>query len=217
MEQVKLTMGDSGERSAELNTMLHGMGYPVPSNHKVFDGRTKAGVMAFQNDYRLRVTGIIDSHSWSVLKGLYSEPEHIEHIEAIPETKSIPQEQTKAIEEVRTEPEIVPHIPAEKNVIVESEFVPLPDIEEILDEYMEQKEKDGVPSSHEGVRRDALYLQKALHELGLYSGAIDGLFGLATDRSVRRFQEMHGLLVDGVVGQKTWEMIERNYNDEQQP
>ncbi|MFJ5834370.1 peptidoglycan-binding protein [Streptomyces sp. NPDC093089] len=36
---------------------------------------------------------------------------------------------------------------------------------------------------------------------------VDGAFGARTDSAVRRFQSNHGLVVDGIVGQRTWEKL----------
>ncbi len=50
---------------------------------------------------------------------------------------------------------------------------------------------------------DVAAVQKRLKQWGYYSGAVDGIFGYATERAVRWFQEKNGLAVDGVVGEKT--------------
>lgn len=51
-----------------------------------------------------------------------------------------------------------------------------------------------------------LTLQKALINSGFGLSA-DGVFGPATFKQVRAFQEAKGLEIDGVVGQKTWDAL----------
>ena len=55
-----------------------------------------------------------------------------------------------------------------------------------------------------------LALQKRLHELGYFSGAQDGIYGLLTERAVKLFQSEHGLAVDGIAGPKTLEAMENS-------
>ena len=50
------------------------------------------------------------------------------------------------------------------------------------------------------------YLQLALSRLG-YSGVIDGIFGAETRRNVTKLQNDNGLSPDGIVGEKTWQIL----------
>ncbi len=50
---------------------------------------------------------------------------------------------------------------------------------------------------------DVTAVQKKLKQWGYYDGAVDGIYGYATERAVRWFQQKNGLTVDGVVGPQT--------------
>ena len=51
-------------------------------------------------------------------------------------------------------------------------------------------------------------LQRALRDCGLLIGAVDGVFGVRTEESVKAFQRKHDLAVDGIVGAVTWAVVE---------
>lgn len=46
-------------------------------------------------------------------------------------------------------------------------------------------------------------IQEKLRRWGYYDGAVDGIFGSATAKAVRYFQQKNGLQVDGIVGRET--------------
>lgn len=50
-------------------------------------------------------------------------------------------------------------------------------------------------------------LQTILNDLGYNAGRVDGIFGPGTEAAVKRFQASNGLLVDGIVGPKTWGVL----------
>ncbi len=47
-------------------------------------------------------------------------------------------------------------------------------------------------------------LQEALNTLGFDAGKVDGIFGPATERAVKKFQSSVGIDADGIVGRVTW-------------
>jgi peptidoglycan hydrolase-like protein with peptidoglycan-binding domain len=53
-------------------------------------------------------------------------------------------------------------------------------------------------------------LQVILQDLGYDPGPIDGSFGGRTAKAVQKFQESMSLKPDGIVDQKTWEVLNRN-------
>lgn len=64
------------------------------------------------------------------------------------------------------------------------------------------------PTLREGSRgAEVIKLQEILKQLNFYSGAIDGIFGSQTKDAVLRFQEVHGLVADGIVGPNTWSKL----------
>ena len=55
---------------------------------------------------------------------------------------------------------------------------------------------------------DVEYLQGRLNSIGFGYLVIDGIFGLATEEAVQKFQKYYGLTVDGIVGIQTWAQLE---------
>jgi len=64
------------------------------------------------------------------------------------------------------------------------------------------------PLLRRGSRGEAVtYLQEYLNGLGFGPLAVDGIFGSATEKSVKKLQANYGLTVDGIVGSQTWSTI----------
>ncbi len=63
------------------------------------------------------------------------------------------------------------------------------------------------------LKDSVILLQDFLAAAG-YEIAVDGDFGPKTDRIVKQFQEENGLVVDGVVGPKTWQVLIIKAGDE---
>lgn len=55
--------------------------------------------------------------------------------------------------------------------------------------------------------KEVIDCQRRLNELGYAQLTLDGIYGEHTKDAVERFQEASGLLVDGIVGPKTWQLL----------
>ncbi|NEQ71279.1 MAG: peptidoglycan-binding protein [Symploca sp. SIO2D2] len=55
---------------------------------------------------------------------------------------------------------------------------------------------------------DVEYLQRRLNGIEFGSLVVDGIFGIATEEAVKKFQKYYGLTVDGIVGSQTWAKLE---------
>lgn len=53
-------------------------------------------------------------------------------------------------------------------------------------------------------------LQRRLKQWGYYSGAVDGVYGPATVKAVKYFQQKNGLKADGIAGKATFEALGMN-------
>jgi peptidoglycan hydrolase-like protein with peptidoglycan-binding domain len=56
-------------------------------------------------------------------------------------------------------------------------------------------------------------LQSRMSAVGFEMGGVDGVFGARTDTAVRDLQQRSGLTVDGVVGPKTWAVVNALENE----
>lgn len=66
------------------------------------------------------------------------------------------------------------------------------------------------PELHFGsIGENVIELQHQLVNLHYLTGNPDGVFGLVTEEAVKKFQIDHHLVVDGIVGQETWAVLNR--------
>lgn len=63
---------------------------------------------------------------------------------------------------------------------------------------------------------NVIAIQKKLKTLGFYKGAVDGKFGDDTEKAVMAFQKELGKPLNGSVGPKTWEALEKSISKKQQ-
>lgn len=68
----------------------------------------------------------------------------------------------------------------------------------------------GIPERKECVELTIRQIQHLLGYLGYYQGAVDGIWGMQSAQAASRFQgDWGGLVVDGIVGQKTREALKQ--------
>ena len=60
-----------------------------------------------------------------------------------------------------------------------------------------------------GKGSDVYVLQTRLNYLGYACYKVDGDFGARTDTAVKAFQKAEGLTVDGIVGNQTWDALNK--------
>ncbi|RMG07321.1 MAG: hypothetical protein D6728_16995 [Cyanobacteria bacterium J055] len=59
---------------------------------------------------------------------------------------------------------------------------------------------------------DVIYLQNTLNYIYGPDLKVDGIFGAQTEATVKRFQKDFNLVVDGIVGDKTWARLVELHN-----
>ena len=57
---------------------------------------------------------------------------------------------------------------------------------------------------------EVVKLQQALQSKGFYKGAIDGIYGKATEMAIINYQKNNGLAVDGIAGKQTQTALNKN-------
>lgn len=66
----------------------------------------------------------------------------------------------------------------------------------------------GYPLTRQGSRGNYVCIaQDSLINLGYDTGGLDGIFGSKTNNSVREFQRVNGLFIDGILGPITWRIL----------
>ncbi|MFH0926066.1 MAG: peptidoglycan-binding domain-containing protein [bacterium] len=71
------------------------------------------------------------------------------------------------------------------------------------------KVQDEVLASRLKSKKRIKQIQVALKKAGFYKGRVDGKIGVQTESAIKAFQEAKGLIVDGIVEQKTWDALNK--------
>ena len=96
------------------------------------------------------------------------------------------------------------------------------EIQELQSQLESYKQAVGTTSSYSGNRVgkkskiikvsgvSTVDVQNALKRAGYDPGPIDGAAGHKTKSSIKQFQRDHGLTADGIVGEKTWPLLNKS-------
>ncbi len=200
-----LKLGSRGEAVVELQASLKLLGFYPGTVNGVYDAATAQAVKQFQRAAGLKADGITGNATWGRL------------FPAAPD------------DQVATSPSQAP--PASSSG--SSVDFPMPGIEPANPAIAQPQQPAPVsPAAPEpatpakpahnpttapafpilrlGMRGPAVVsLQERLRAIGVYRGAIDGIFGKGTQASVKEAQRRFNLKVDGVVGTETWSALMR--------
>ena len=53
-------------------------------------------------------------------------------------------------------------------------------------------------------------VQRYLNQKGFDAGAVDNIFGIKTQTATKAFQKAVGVVVDGIIGPKTWAVLQQD-------
>jgi len=206
-----LQLGSTGETVQELQAVLRLLGYYSGSIDGQYLEATEAAVRKFQTAAGLTPDGVVGSATWNQL--FPSPPQQANP----PSTSTSTSEVSGPISATATPP-------PETDSPTATSADPSPssdsDPPQISSESRESESDASEPSAQAPVELPVLRpglvgpavarLQERLKVLGVYTGAIDGIFGRQTEAAVRQIQRRYRLQVDGIVGPSTWQALLAN-------
>lgn len=180
---VTLSPGSTGTAVKDLQAMLSLMGYYPGTVDGTYTQDTLEAVYRFQVDAGLVADGITGPLTW---QRLLPTPDTIADLQKPGGTGESPSGQENRPQEPSID-QPISNQPESETVASSGGNLPVLQLED----------------SGTDVER----LQRRLTALGIYTGAIDGVFGLQTEQAVEQFQQQVGLSADGVVGPATWRAL----------
>lgn len=210
MRRPILREGSQGLPVTQVQALLKLLGYYQDAVDGVYRNSTQVAVAAFQTDAGLEPDGIVGPATWSRL------------LPSLP--VRAPQAETPA-DAVATSPPADPPVeptspPAEASSPASPAPTPTPAPEPAAPDREPETPPDAaaapttpapsvtLPTLRLGMTGPAVeQVQERLRRLGTYQGAIDGIFGEATQAAVIAAQRQAQLEPDGIVGAATWNML----------
>jgi peptidoglycan hydrolase-like protein with peptidoglycan-binding domain len=189
-----LTIGTQGERVSELQAALKLLGFYTGAVDGIYQEGTASAVSRFQVAAGLNPIGIVDNNTWQKLFPSVS-------TQATTVNTSSPATNNNRVNSV---PEPKPATPKRPNrqTQTSSGLQPTPANQRFPNI---QYTAEGWPILRLGNRGpEVIKLQQQLKKLGFFKGAVNGVFGTATEAAVKAAQTSYKLAADGVAGGATW-------------
>jgi N-acetylmuramoyl-L-alanine amidase len=197
LSRPTLRSGSVGDAVSELQALLQLLGYYDGPIDGFYREVTQAAVGRFQTAVGIPSDGIAGPTTWQKLLPNPGE---------VP-TASIPEPTAPVAAGVTPEPAIIAESPPSiTNPAANPPTTPTaPDPDPTASS---QPVAVNLPVLRQGMFGPAVTrLQERLATLGVYGGAVDGIFGPQTVAAVEQIQRQHNLTVDGIVGPVTWSII----------
>lgn len=209
-----LQLGSTGETVQELQAVLRLLGYYSGPVDGQYLEATEAAVREFQTAAELTPDGVVGPATWNQL---FPSPPQQANPPSTPIEAAAVSEPASAT--ATPPPETANPTATSEAPSSSSDSDPSQTPSE-SPESAESEPDSSEPSAQVSVELPVLKpglvgpavarLQERLRVLGVYTGAIDGIFGRQTEAAVRQIQRRYQLQVDGIVGPSTWQALLAN-------
>lgn len=208
-----LQLGSEGAAVRELQAVLSLMGYYGGEIDGRYQESTAIAVSMFQESAGLPVDGVMGPNTWSaLLPSVEAVRSASEPTAAVPSDSSeTPNSSSGFPTPSMLNPD--PTAPASTEAPTtatdpSSADPPSATMAGMSDDTRAEETTADLPVLRLGMRGFAVErLQERLQILGFYAGAIDGIFGPATEAAVQAMQRANALNPDGIVGAATWTVL----------
>ena len=215
IQRSPLRAGSRGAEVSELQALLQLLGYYSGPINGVYGNSTAIAVANFQTAAGLAADGVVGPATWDRLLPVEPAPPTTASANLlattattttstsatdIPSAAAFPMPSLASGDRSPVAPVTTPR--STENPTVNSSPTPTPAINPAPAPTVE------LPILRLGMQGPAVTrLQERLQAIGAFSGAIDGIFGPATETAVKAAQQRYQLDTDGVVGPATWQAL----------
>jgi peptidoglycan hydrolase-like protein with peptidoglycan-binding domain len=209
-ERPVLQRGSEGASVRELQAVLSLMGYYSGEINGQYQETTAIAVSAFQQSAGLPADGVMGPNTWNAL---FPSADALRSSRPAPTADASMPEMSSESSGFPT-PSMLSNSP--NTVSAEATMDDQPPADQPTSETAAPPSSDrddttattDLPILRVGMRGFAVErLQERLQTLGFYTGAIDGIFGPATESAVQTLQRANALNPDGIVGAETWTVL----------